>query len=533
LLLVSLLQPSDAFLEEASSPENLLAHPCLCGLSLVWFLNVLLRFFIFFLVAFALWAISAGWFVLALSRKTKVLGRPQLIFIFVLSLLSHPVHAMEPLNTAEIGRAVMRHGTNLIASRTVRPETRAGREKLLAKFGTWLWTHHRVQLSVLLSTKPADPEEICKWLVLYGQDCYASGKTYGSFSETINAVAAARPPIKRQLAPAWDLAFAWLCDEPHRHHPALPASVLLAVALTWGWCLEAGILALTWNGILRIGETLMAQRKDLVLIKDSMPGINFILLRIKMPKTRGRSAKHQAARVDPADMIQLITGVFEHLRADSKLWPFSASTLRKRFNNFLIVVGFEGGDHGGQGGDTSFAANRGSGTDPSTWKVALLHIHRNLPAGGDGNHIHTEVVTICQAKDFEACCSFSPSAGTGPCIFGLWHLFGSLATTFPSTSFRGAWVILGGVKWIDIQQLPPLIGNCCMIDFRLCSEKSGVQLAYIVTSWILFWHLFALQECFRTSEHLFFCCWLSWRTDSIHLRTSKLPWRLQIARIFP
>lgn len=186
-----------------------------------------------------------------------------------------------------------------------------------------------------------------------------------------------------------------------------------------------------------------------------------------------------------------------------------------------------------RGGDTSFAANRGSGTDPSTWKVALLHIHRNLPAGGDGNHIHTEVVTICQAKDFEACCSFSPSAGTGPCIFGLWHLFGSLATTFPSTSFRGAWVILGGVKWIDIQQLPPLIGNCCMIDFRLCSEKSGVQLAYIVTSWILFWHLFALQECFRTSEHLFFCCCLSWRTDSIHLRTSKLPWRLQIARIFP
>lgn len=82
LLLVSLLQPSDAFLEEASSPENLLAHPCLCGLSLVWFLNVLLRFFIFFLVAFALWAISAGWFVLALSRKTKVLGRPQVDFYF-------------------------------------------------------------------------------------------------------------------------------------------------------------------------------------------------------------------------------------------------------------------------------------------------------------------------------------------------------------------------------------------------------------------------------------------------------------------
>lgn len=128
----------------------------------------------------------------------------------------------------------------------------------------------QVQLSVLLSTKPADPEEICKWLVLFGQDCSASWKAYGSFSETINAVAAARPLVKRQLiAPAWDLAFAWLCDEPHRRHPALPASVLLAllsVALMWGWPLEAGILALTWNGILRVGETLMAQRKGLVLL---------------------------------------------------------------------------------------------------------------------------------------------------------------------------------------------------------------------------------------------------------------------------
>jgi len=94
------------------------------------------------------------------------------------------------------------------------------------------------------------------------------------------------------------------------------------------------------------GETLMAQPKDLVLIKDSMPGINFILLRIKMPKTRGRSAKHQAARVDPIDMIQLITGVFEHFHPDAKLWPFSASTLRKRFNNLLEAVGLKGGDHG-------------------------------------------------------------------------------------------------------------------------------------------------------------------------------------------
>lgn len=148
--------------------------------------------------------------------------------------------------------------------------------------------------------------------------------------------------IRKQLAPAWDLAFAWLANEPHQHHPALPLSVLLAVLTTclwWGWPLEAAVFALAWNGILRIGEVLLSKRKDLVLPDDSMPGVNFILLRIRAPKTRGRAAKHQAARVDPSDMIQLLVGVFGELPPDRLLWPYSAATLRKRFSAVLSSLG--------------------------------------------------------------------------------------------------------------------------------------------------------------------------------------------------
>ena len=99
---------------------------------------------------------------------------------------------------------------------------------------------------------------------MFGQEMLLSGKTDGAFSETINAIGAARPLIRKQLAPAWDLAFAWLADEPHQHHPALPLSVLLAVLTTclwWGWPLEAAIFALAWNGILRSGEVLMSLRR--------------------------------------------------------------------------------------------------------------------------------------------------------------------------------------------------------------------------------------------------------------------------------
>ena len=66
---------------------------------------------------------------------------------------------------------------------------------------------------------------------------FAAGRSYGRYAETINSIAAARPLIKKQLTAAWDLAFCWLSDEPHQHHPAMPRSVLLAacsLSLMWG-----------------------------------------------------------------------------------------------------------------------------------------------------------------------------------------------------------------------------------------------------------------------------------------------------------
>lgn len=106
-----------------------------------------------------------------------------------------------------------------------------------------------------------------------------------------------RPSLKKNLSPAWDLAFSWLQDEPHVHHPALPLSVLLAMStlsLLWGWPTEAAIWLMTWIGLLRIGEVLEAVRSDLLLPRDSAPGIEHILLRIREPKTRGRGARHQS-----------------------------------------------------------------------------------------------------------------------------------------------------------------------------------------------------------------------------------------------
>ena len=170
---------------------------------------------------------------------------------------------------------------------------------------------------------------------------YAAGKAYGQFSETINAVSMARPLIKKQMTPAWDLCFAWLADEPFHHHPAMPASVLLAmlsVSLMWGWLSVAGVLGLTWAGVLRIGEVLQAKRTNLILPGDGAPEDRFALLQIHAPKTRGHGAKHQAARVDQEDIVRLLIAAFGSLKPNEMLWSFSAATLRKRFSSLLKAL---------------------------------------------------------------------------------------------------------------------------------------------------------------------------------------------------
>lgn len=130
--------------------------------------------------------------------------------------------------------------------------------------------------------------------------------------------------IRRNLGLACDLAFTWQADEPREHHVAMPVSVLLAVcglALLWGWPVEAAVFALTWSGLLRIGETIAATRDGLVLPCDAA-GIGFALLRVLQPKARGRVARHQSSRIDPSDIIRLLTDVYKNSSRDSQLWSF-------------------------------------------------------------------------------------------------------------------------------------------------------------------------------------------------------------------
>ena len=251
---------------------------------------------------------------------------------------------LNPVSAEERNRAARRSGVQLQADRVVLQQTRNRREGLLTAFDTWLAENMRTTVNELLGPRNPDADVVSDALVAYGKQMYDAGKSYGRFSETINAVTARRPSLRKQLFSAWDLAFNWVVDEPHEHNAALPLSVLLALAslaLLWGWSREAAIILLGWSGILRIGEILNAKRQDLVLPCDAAPGVWYALLKIHQPKTRGRAARHQSARIDSSDVVQLLAAVYGKLPPSAKLWHLSPSTLRKRFSALQVALGLD------------------------------------------------------------------------------------------------------------------------------------------------------------------------------------------------
>ena len=331
VLATSILQTDAAGSSSHAAPSSYLLGP-------------LLSFAIFIAVVLGFCYLPAPQPVLRFPRLCSPRGRMffvvspslgPLVFGLCFLVVGAP---MVPDNPAEFVRAERRARIDLPNDRTVLKQTRDNRQKLLMAFQTWLYDEHEVSFSDIVESNPIDPELVCSWLVRYGRELHSSGKSYNKYSETINAVVSQRPLLKRQMTQAWDLAFAWLQDEPHQHHPALPKSILLAmlsVALAWGWPMEACMIAMCWAGVMRIGELLFACREDLVLPADSSPDVKHILIQIKEPKSRGRAARHQSARVDPSDIVLLVSTVYRDFSPKDRLWNQSAATLRRRFCQLL------------------------------------------------------------------------------------------------------------------------------------------------------------------------------------------------------
>ena len=261
----------------------------------------------------------------------------------VLSSCSHGVQSvLLPRNPGDVARQSQRSARPpLQEGRPVFGITNRQRTSLISQFEHWL-RGHAVSLDELLENQATRIDEINRWLVRYGRVLYASGRPYNHYAETINAVASRRPAVRRMLQESWNLAFAWIRDEPTVHHNAMPWQILLALlttALLWGWTDMAGMLSLCWGSLLRVGEFLSAVRKDLLLPCDTAYTNKFALLSLREPKTRFTAARHQSAKLDIEDLLEVVHMAFSRLQPHQKLWPRSGQTLRSRLKQLLSEIG--------------------------------------------------------------------------------------------------------------------------------------------------------------------------------------------------
>ena len=248
-----------------------------------------------------------------------------------------PCHGMRLRNREDEKRTERRSGLFLAEGRPVETVTKSMREKLLEAFDGWL-RQRGMLLSEVLECSYKDPEQLVKLLVQYGREQYRSGRPYNHYAETVNAISAVKPTVRRLLTGAWDLAFSWQREEPGRHHTACPYQILLALcscSILWGLPWVAGAIALSWGAACRIGEILAACRDDLVIPAD----VGYTSMRVKQPKTRYKAARHQMSGLDAAGLVQLVALAFGQKAPSEKLWPFSGQLLRTRFKQLLAALG--------------------------------------------------------------------------------------------------------------------------------------------------------------------------------------------------
>lgn len=286
-------------------------------------------------------------FFVLLTRKPA--ASMSVLFLSVLSVFpSSGFSAMAmpifPRNPADAARQRVRmNRPDLVPGRRVTEVTTSLRQVLMTTFRNWL-REERVDWDFLMQNSHSSLEEINAVLTRFGRVLYQNGRPLQHYSETINAVVADRPHLRRSMQSAWNLAFGWNQAEPSVHHLAMPFQVLLAmlsVCLYWRWYQFAGCLALGWGCFLRPGEFLLACRHQLLLPMDVGDTVHFGIFTVFDPKTRNVGAKVQTAKLDIPDLLSFVQVCLGHLQKNQRIWPMSGQTFRQRFRSVLRVLGLD------------------------------------------------------------------------------------------------------------------------------------------------------------------------------------------------
>ena len=229
----------------------------------------------------------------------------------------------------------------LAAFHILEPQTRRMRERLWEDFTIWL--EDNVGQGALTNFQIC-PVLLVKALEAYGHYSFSAGRSINYFRQLVAHVQKEYPLTRPFTQCAWQLISVWEVAEPVTHRAPMPEPILLAmmsIALAWKWYRFVCVSLLSFYGTLRVGEALKALRQDLLLPSDLLSEEPVLYLKISAPKTRRRGASVQYTTVREELAVELIVFFCEQLKGDQALYPYSASSYRRRWDALLQKLGVQ------------------------------------------------------------------------------------------------------------------------------------------------------------------------------------------------
>ena len=225
------------------------------------------------------------------------------------------------------------------------------------------------------------PALLVTMLCSYAQVLYDAGTPLHYYRQLLAHAQKVCPHARPVMRPAWDFVSRWERLEPLQHRPPAPEKLvraMSAVALSWGWKRWAAVTLLCFYSITRIGEALLATRKELLTREDAMEPEGSLFLLILKPKTRHRGARVQHAQtVGPPPVIAFLEQTFQPLPFSHKLYGGSPGVYRRRWDAVLRHLGVP--PHlkltpgSLRGGGAVYARKCGTTISDLQWRMRVSH----------------------------------------------------------------------------------------------------------------------------------------------------------------
>ena len=293
--------------------------------------------------------------------------------------IGEALHPGPPRTTAAL-RAERREGLELRAVPLVEARTETLEVRLWDNFRQWVALDMSAEAVAVILDFGATTAAL---LAAYGEHLFHTGAPLSHFRHLLAWAQRNYQDFRLHSRDCWNLVTRWEQVEPLVHREPLPhklCQAMVSLALCWGWPRFGLVLFLAFEGILRIGEVLRALRADLVLPADIGSEVSDrVFLRIRLPKTRRRGgARQQHATVQHAGLVRACERVFGSLPPDAPLYPLSAQSFRRRWDDLLQALHVSS-DIGltpasVRGGAAVHAYRQGTPVHDLLWRMRLQHI---------------------------------------------------------------------------------------------------------------------------------------------------------------